>query len=66
MAGPCVAESVPVPRLSRDLRARPRRRRRLHLTADEMPGGHLVALSRPQELADRLEAYAAQPDRKIS
>jgi pimeloyl-ACP methyl ester carboxylesterase len=30
---------------------------RLDLTLDEMPGGHLVALSRPAELADRLEAY---------
>ncbi|WP_141576486.1 alpha/beta fold hydrolase [Actinomadura sp. WMMA1423] len=30
---------------------------RLGITVDEMPGGHLVALSRPQELADRLEAY---------
>lgn len=27
---------------------------------DEMPGGHLVALSRPVELADRLEAYRAE------
>ena len=30
---------------------------RLGLTIDEMPGGHLIALARPQELADRLEAY---------
>lgn len=30
---------------------------RLELDVDEMPGGHLVALSRPTELADRLEAY---------
>jgi pimeloyl-ACP methyl ester carboxylesterase len=30
---------------------------RLVLVADEMPGGHLVALSRPGELADRLVAY---------
>jgi pimeloyl-ACP methyl ester carboxylesterase len=30
---------------------------RLGLPVDEMPGGHLVALSRPAELADRLEAY---------
>lgn len=28
---------------------------RLGLTADEMDGGHPVALSRPRELADRLE-----------
>jgi pimeloyl-ACP methyl ester carboxylesterase len=30
---------------------------RLSLPVDEMPGGHLVALSRPVELADRLESY---------
>jgi pimeloyl-ACP methyl ester carboxylesterase len=30
---------------------------RLGITPDEMPGGHLVALSRPKELAERLEAY---------
>jgi pimeloyl-ACP methyl ester carboxylesterase len=30
---------------------------RLGLVPDEMPGGHLVALSRPVELADRLEDY---------
>jgi len=34
-------------------------RERLGITPDEMPGGHLVALSRPRELAERLEAYAA-------
>jgi pimeloyl-ACP methyl ester carboxylesterase len=33
---------------------------RLGITPDEMPGGHLVALSRPQELAERLEAYRAE------
>jgi len=33
-------------------------RDRLGLTADEMPGGHLVALSQPDELTARLEAYA--------
>ena len=32
-------------------------RRRLGIAPDEMAGGHLVALSRPKELADRLEAY---------
>jgi pimeloyl-ACP methyl ester carboxylesterase len=32
---------------------------RLGITPDEMPGGHLMALSRPQELADRLVAYWA-------
>jgi pimeloyl-ACP methyl ester carboxylesterase len=34
-------------------------RDRLGITPDEMPGGHLVALSRPRELASRLEAYLA-------
>lgn len=32
-------------------------RERLGITPDEMGGGHLPALSRPKELADRLEAY---------
>ena len=32
-------------------------RERLELDADEIPGGHLVALSRPAELADRLVRY---------
>jgi len=32
-------------------------RERLGLEADEIEGGHLVALSRPRELAERLEAY---------
>jgi pimeloyl-ACP methyl ester carboxylesterase len=36
---------------------------RLGLTIDEMPGGHLVALSRPAEVADRLVAYARRGDR---
>lgn len=30
---------------------------RLGITPDEMDGGHLPALSRPQELVERLEAY---------
>lgn len=34
-------------------------RERLGIT-DEMDGGHLVALSRPAELVDRLEAYRAE------
>jgi pimeloyl-ACP methyl ester carboxylesterase len=34
-------------------------RERLGLDVEEMPGGHLVALSRPEELADRLEAHHA-------
>ena len=33
-------------------------RERLGISADEMPGGHLVALSQPAELAARLSAYA--------
>jgi pimeloyl-ACP methyl ester carboxylesterase len=33
---------------------------RLGITPDEIDGGHTPALSRPKELADRLEAYAAQ------
>jgi pimeloyl-ACP methyl ester carboxylesterase len=32
-------------------------RERLGITPDEIDAGHCVALSRPQELADRLEAY---------
>jgi pimeloyl-ACP methyl ester carboxylesterase len=35
-------------------------RERLGITPDEIDGGHLVALSRPAELADRLEAYRAE------
>jgi pimeloyl-ACP methyl ester carboxylesterase len=35
-------------------------RDRLGITADEMPGGHLVAFSHPKELADRLESYHAE------
>jgi hypothetical protein len=34
-------------------------RDRLGFTPDEIDGGHCVALSRPKELADRLEAYLA-------
>src|SRR5262249_37709950 len=32
---------------------------RLGIAADEIPGGHLVALSHPVELAEQLEAYLA-------
>ena len=32
-------------------------RERLHITPDEMDGGHLPALARPKELAERFEAY---------
>jgi len=35
-------------------------RERLGITPDEIDGGHAPALSRPQALADRLEAYAAE------
>jgi pimeloyl-ACP methyl ester carboxylesterase len=35
-------------------------RERLGITPDEMDGSHGVALSRPKELADRLEAYRAE------
>jgi pimeloyl-ACP methyl ester carboxylesterase len=38
--------------------ARRHARERLGIEADEMDGGHYVALARPQELADRLAAYA--------
>jgi len=34
-------------------------RERLGISADEMPGGHLVALSQPAELSTRLIAYVA-------
>ena len=34
-------------------------RDRLGFTPDQIDGGHCVALSRPRELADRLEAYLA-------
>jgi pimeloyl-ACP methyl ester carboxylesterase len=34
-------------------------RERLDITIDEMPGGHMVALSQPEELASRLLAYCA-------
>ncbi len=37
-------------------------RERLGMDLDEMPGGHLVALSRPADLADRLTAYAVEND----
>ncbi len=33
---------------------------RLGLEADEIEGGHLLALSRPRELAERLESYRLQ------
>ncbi len=38
--------------------ARRHARERLGIEADEMDGGHYVTLSRPRELAERLDAYA--------
>jgi pimeloyl-ACP methyl ester carboxylesterase len=35
-------------------------RERLGIVPDEMDGGHTPALSRPRDLAERLEAYAAE------
>ncbi|HYL70267.1 MAG TPA: alpha/beta hydrolase, partial [Candidatus Dormibacteraeota bacterium] len=35
-------------------------RERLGISADEMPGGHLVALSQPDELTERLITYATR------
>lgn len=37
-------------------------RERLGITPDEIDGGHCVALSRPAELADRLESYLVPSD----
>lgn len=39
--------------------ARRHARERLRIEADEIDGGHYIALSRPRELADRLVEYAA-------
>jgi pimeloyl-ACP methyl ester carboxylesterase len=39
--------------------ARRHARERLGIEPDEMDGGHYIAISRPRELADRLEVYAA-------
>ena len=38
-------------------------RERLGIVPDEMDGGHLPALARPNELVQRLEAYRADPGR---
>jgi pimeloyl-ACP methyl ester carboxylesterase len=40
--------------------ARRHARERLSITADEIDGGHYIALARPRQLADRLVAYAAE------
>ena len=37
-------------------------RERLGIEIDEVPGGHLVALSRPVELVDTLEELARRGD----
>jgi hypothetical protein len=34
--------------------------KRLRIAPDVMPGGHLLALSRPTELADRLESFVTE------
>ena len=39
--------------------ARQHARERLGIQADEMDGGHYITLSRPRELAERLDAYAS-------
>ena len=41
--------------------ARRHARERLGLEADEISGGHYISLSRPRELAERLDAYAGVP-----
>ena len=35
-------------------------RERLGLDADEIPGGHMVALANPKGLAERLDGYVAE------
>jgi hypothetical protein len=39
-------------------------RERLDITPDEIESGHCPALSRPKELAERLEAYWASRDHR--
>jgi hypothetical protein len=36
-------------------------RQRLGITPEELPGGHLLALSQPGELVERLVALLPQP-----
>jgi Alpha/beta hydrolase family len=58
---PAVATRVLIARDDRFFPADFQRRvahERLGISADELPGGHLVALSQPEELTARLEAYA--------
>jgi pimeloyl-ACP methyl ester carboxylesterase len=62
-AWPAVPTRVLVGRHDRFLPAEFQKRvahERLGISADEMPGGHLVALSQPEELVARLLAYASQ------
>ena len=42
--------------------ARRHARERLGIEADEMDGGHYIALARPVELAERLDAYAREAE----
>jgi pimeloyl-ACP methyl ester carboxylesterase len=44
--------------------ARRHARERLGVEADEMEGGHYIALSRPRELAERLSAYALEAEER--
>jgi pimeloyl-ACP methyl ester carboxylesterase len=39
-------------------------RQRLGVEVDDMPGGHLLALSQPRALADRIEAYRIEAYRR--
>jgi pimeloyl-ACP methyl ester carboxylesterase len=60
---PAVPTRVLVARHDRFLPAEFQRRvarERLGISADEMPGGHLVALSQPEKLSARLVAYAIE------
>jgi hypothetical protein len=42
--------------------ARRHARDRLGIEADEMDGGHYISLSRPRQLAARLDAYVCWPE----
>jgi hypothetical protein len=44
----------------------PRRQQRLGIVPDEIDGGHSIALSRPKQLADRLDTYRASTARSRS
>ncbi|HET9266632.1 MAG TPA: alpha/beta hydrolase [Vicinamibacterales bacterium] len=65
---PAVPTQVIVAREDRFLPADLQRRvasTRLGITPDEMPGGHLVALSRPVELAERLVGRGTHETRRL-